>query len=84
MSGPVLGTTMHAINLTFFVTVAKDAGWEPDEQVHRDVLDKMLPVLDGCRRGGTVGERQRHQEDLKDEPRGEAQVELLETRLAEP
>ncbi|KAI0379268.1 putative hydrolase protein [Hypomontagnella monticulosa] len=44
-SGPVLGTATHATDLDFVVTVVEDAYWDPDEQVHRALLDKVLPVL---------------------------------------
>ncbi|KAI0537896.1 hypothetical protein GGR58DRAFT_469866 [Xylaria digitata] len=44
-SGPVLGTATHATDLGFAVTVVEDACWDPSEQVHRALLDTVLPVL---------------------------------------
>ncbi|KAI0886351.1 putative hydrolase protein [Annulohypoxylon maeteangense] len=44
-SGPVLGTATHATDLDFVVTVVGDACWDPDEQVHRALLDTVMPVL---------------------------------------
>ncbi|KAI0402784.1 putative hydrolase protein [Xylaria palmicola] len=44
-SGPVLGTATHATDLDFVVTVVGEACWDPDEKVHRALLDTVLPVL---------------------------------------
>ncbi|RYP56100.1 hypothetical protein DL771_012163 [Monosporascus sp. 5C6A] len=44
-SGPVLGTAMHATDLDFVVTVVEDASWDPDEQVHRALIDTVIPTL---------------------------------------
>ncbi|GAP91920.1 putative isochorismatase hydrolase protein [Rosellinia necatrix] len=44
-SNAVLGTAIHANDLNFVVTVVREACWDPDEQVHSALLDKVLPVL---------------------------------------
>ncbi|KAI1400086.1 putative hydrolase protein [Hypoxylon fuscum] len=44
-SGPVLGTAMHAIDLDFVVTVVEDASWDPNEQVHRTLIESVIPTL---------------------------------------
>lgn len=44
-SGAVLGTAAHATDLDFVVTVVEDACWDPNEQVHRALIDKVIPTL---------------------------------------
>lgn len=44
-SGAVMGTTSHATDLDFVVTVVEDACWDPNEQVHRALIDTVLPSL---------------------------------------
>lgn len=40
-SGPVLGTAMHATNLDFVVTIVEEACYDPNEQVHRALIDSV-------------------------------------------
>lgn len=44
-SGAVLGTATHATDLDFVVTVVEDACWDPNEQVHRTLIDTVIPTL---------------------------------------
>jgi nicotinamidase-related amidase len=44
-SGPVLGTALHATDLNFVVTVVEDASWDPNEQVHRALIDSVIPTV---------------------------------------
>ncbi|KAK6219324.1 hypothetical protein LQW54_002312 [Pestalotiopsis sp. IQ-011] len=44
-SGPVLGTTMHATNLDFVVTIVEDACYDPHEQVYRALIDSVLQTF---------------------------------------
>ncbi|RYP09151.1 hypothetical protein DL765_008542 [Monosporascus sp. GIB2] len=44
-SGAVLGTATHATDLDFVVTVVEDACWDPNEQVHRALIDTVIPTL---------------------------------------
>ncbi|RYO77624.1 hypothetical protein DL764_010200 [Monosporascus ibericus] len=44
-SGPVLGTALHATDLDFVVTVVEGASWDPNEQVHRALIDTVIPTL---------------------------------------
>lgn len=44
-SGPVLGTAMHATNLDFVVTVVEEASWDPNDQVHRALIDSVLQTF---------------------------------------
>ncbi|KAK6189668.1 hypothetical protein LQW54_013031 [Pestalotiopsis sp. IQ-011] len=44
-SGAVLGTATHATDLDFVVTVVENACWDPNEQVHRTLIDTVIPTL---------------------------------------
>lgn len=44
-SGAVLGTATHATDLDFVVSVVEDACWDPNEQVHRALIDHVIPSL---------------------------------------
>ena len=44
-SGPVLGSAMHATDLDFVVTVVEEASWDPNEQVHRALIDSVLQTF---------------------------------------
>ncbi|RYP25583.1 hypothetical protein DL768_011460 [Monosporascus sp. mg162] len=44
-SGAVLGTATHATDLDFVVTVVEDACWDPNQQVHRALIDTVIPTL---------------------------------------
>lgn len=44
-SGAIMGTASHATDLDFVVTVVEDACWDPNEQVHRALIDTVLPSL---------------------------------------
>jgi nicotinamidase-related amidase len=42
-SGVVLSTLRQAADLDFGLTVLRDGCWDPDEEVHRVLLDKVFP-----------------------------------------
>lgn len=42
-SGAVIGTALQGIDESFVVTVVRDAVWDPNQQVHEDILDFILP-----------------------------------------
>ncbi|KAI4591692.1 hypothetical protein KJ359_012667 [Pestalotiopsis sp. 9143b] len=44
-SGPVLGTATHATNLDFVVTVVEEACYDPNEQIHRALIDSVLQTF---------------------------------------
>lgn len=44
-SGAVLGTATHGTDLDFVVTVVEEAVWDPNEQVHRGLLNVVFPNL---------------------------------------
>ncbi|KAF3022945.1 hypothetical protein E8E14_006346 [Neopestalotiopsis sp. 37M] len=44
-SGAVLGTATHATDLDFVVSVVKDACWDPEEEVHRALINTVIPSL---------------------------------------
>ncbi|KAF7531876.1 hypothetical protein G7054_g8476 [Neopestalotiopsis clavispora] len=44
-SGAVLGTATHATDLDFVVSVVEDACWDPEEEVHRALIDNVIPSL---------------------------------------
>lgn len=44
-SGAILGTASHASDLDFVVSVVEDACWDPNDQVHRALIDTVLPTL---------------------------------------
>ncbi|KAK8127949.1 hypothetical protein PG984_009057 [Apiospora sp. TS-2023a] len=43
-SGAVLGTAVHGTDLDFVVTVVGDASWDPNQGVHRALMDTVLPT----------------------------------------
>ncbi|KAK8080186.1 hypothetical protein PG997_008004 [Apiospora hydei] len=43
-SGAVLGTATHGTDLDFVVTVVGDACWDPNQGVHRALVDAVLPT----------------------------------------
>lgn len=43
-SGAIIGTALQGIDEDFVVTVVEDAVWDPNQQVHRNLLDVVLPV----------------------------------------
>lgn len=42
-SGAVIGTALQGIDENLVVTFVKDAVWDPNQQVHKDILDVVLP-----------------------------------------
>ncbi|RYP68061.1 hypothetical protein DL771_006902 [Monosporascus sp. 5C6A] len=44
-SGAVMGTALQGMDEDFVVTVVEDAVWDPNPQIHRDLLDVVFPVL---------------------------------------
>lgn len=42
-SGAVIGTALQGIDENFVVTDVRDAVWDPNQQVHEDILDVVLP-----------------------------------------
>ncbi|KAG8162305.1 hypothetical protein KVR01_008070 [Diaporthe batatas] len=43
-SGAVIGTALQGIDEGFVTTVVRDAVWDPNQQVHEDLLNVVLPV----------------------------------------
>lgn len=43
-SGAILGTALQGTDEDFVVTVVEDAIWDPNGQVHSDLVDVVLPV----------------------------------------
>lgn len=43
-SGAILGTAIQGTDEDFVVTVVEDAIWDPDQQVHSDLVDVVFPV----------------------------------------
>jgi nicotinamidase-related amidase len=44
-SGAVLGTATHGTELNFVVTVVEEAVWDPNTEVHRNLLNVVFPSL---------------------------------------
>ncbi|KAI0969630.1 Isochorismatase hydrolase [Xylaria arbuscula] len=44
-SGAIMGTMSHGTDINFVVTVVADACWDPTSQVHRDLIDTVIPGL---------------------------------------
>ncbi|GAP91998.1 putative isochorismatase hydrolase protein [Rosellinia necatrix] len=44
-SGAIMGTMSHATDINFVVTVVEDACWDPNEQVHSDLINTVIPSL---------------------------------------
>ncbi|KAI2615368.1 Isochorismatase hydrolase [Hypoxylon sp. NC1633] len=44
-SGAIMGTMSHGTDINFVVTVVADACWDPNAQVHRDLIDTVIPSL---------------------------------------
>ncbi|KAK7956556.1 uncharacterized protein PG986_005778 [Apiospora aurea] len=43
-SGAVLGTATHGTDLDFVVTVVEDACWDPNQGVHRALIEAVIPT----------------------------------------
>ncbi|OTA97380.1 hypothetical protein M434DRAFT_391846 [Hypoxylon sp. CO27-5] len=44
-SGAIMGTMSHGTDINFVVSVVEDACWDPNEQVHRGLIDTVIPSL---------------------------------------
>ncbi|KAK7740647.1 hypothetical protein SLS62_011044 [Diatrype stigma] len=44
-SGAIMGTMSHGTDINFVISVVGDACWDPNEQVHRDLIDTVIPSL---------------------------------------
>ncbi|KAK6852905.1 hypothetical protein PG995_011456 [Apiospora arundinis] len=43
-SGAVLGTALHGTDLGFVVTIVEDSCWDPNQGVHRALIDTVIPA----------------------------------------
>ncbi|GAP89387.1 putative isochorismatase hydrolase protein [Rosellinia necatrix] len=44
-SGAIMGTMSHATDIGFVVTVVETTCWDPNESVHRSLIDTVIPTL---------------------------------------
>lgn len=44
-SGAIMGTMSHGTDIDFVISVVEDACWDPNEQVHRNLMDRVIPSL---------------------------------------